>query len=556
MEKKIKKYEHLFIGGISVNQEEKEKKHPRIFEPVTFILTIVTAVFGAIIGMQIITSLGVTPNTSIIGALLAMLIARIPINLFKRYKSMHRQNLVQTSISAATFGAANSLLIPIGIPFLMGAPELIVPMLIGAALAMFVDAAILYKIFDSKLFPASGTWAPGVATAEAIIAGDKGGKRAGLLGLGTGIGILGSFLHIPMSAFGVAFIGNIWALSMFGIGLLIRQYSVPVFGIDVNALYIPHGIMVGAGIVALVQVSMLIFSKQKTPKQANKEVAAALETADEASFTRSIKETRRTLGLGFIAYVAVALVIALTAGIITDMSPGMLIGFLVFAAFAAFVHELIVGIAAMHSGWFPAFAVAFITLLIGMMVGFPPLALALLAGFSAATGPAFADMGYDFKTGHILRGNGQDREFEVKGRKQQYITAMIAFGVALLTVVVTYKGYFAQNLVPPIDAVYVSTIEAGTSKDVAMQLLLWAIPGAIIQLIGGPSRQLGVMLATGLLILTPYAGFAVLAGILIRIIWRKVKGKEADTPMSILAAGFIAGDALYSFFNSVFKMGK
>ena len=120
------------------------------------------------------------------------------------------------------------------------------------------------------------------------IAGDKGGKRAGLLGLGTGIGIIGSFLHIPMSAFGVAFIGNIWALSMFGIGLLIRQYSVPVFGIDVNALYIPHGIMVGAGIVALVQVSMLIFSKQKTPKNANKEVAAALETADEAGLTRSL----------------------------------------------------------------------------------------------------------------------------------------------------------------------------------------------------------------------------------------------------------------------------
>lgn len=32
---------------------------------------------------------------------------------------------------------------------------------------------------------------------------------------------------------------------------------------------------------------------------------------------------------------------------------------------------------------------------VGMLIGFPPVALALLAGFSAATGPAFADMGYD-----------------------------------------------------------------------------------------------------------------------------------------------------------------
>jgi uncharacterized oligopeptide transporter (OPT) family protein len=539
-------------------RETEKKNHPRILEPVTLILTIVTAVFGAIIGMQIITSLGVTPNTSIIGALIAMLIARIPVTIFKRFKSLQRQNLVQTSISAATFGAANSLLIPIGIPFLMGAPELIVPMLIGAALAMFVDAAILYKLFDSKLFPASGTWAPGVATAESIIAGDKGGKRAGLLGAGIVIGVVGAIFKIPMSAFGVAFIGNIWALSMFGLGLLIRQYSVPLFGVDVNTLYIPHGLMIGAGIVALIQVSVLIFAKQKSNGKSEKsEVAAtSVVVADDASFTRPIKEARKALGLGFIAYLAVALIIALTGGIITDMSLGMLVGFLIFAAFAAFVHELIVGIAAMHSGWFPAFAVAFITLLIGMLIGFPPLALALLAGFSAATGPAFADMGYDFKTGHILRGQGKDKEYEIYGRKQQYITAMIAFGVALLTVVVTYKGYFAQNLVPPIDAVYVSTIKAGTSSDVAIKLLLWAIPGAIVQLIGGPNKQLGILFATGLLILTPYAGFAVLAGILIRIIWRKAKGKEADTPMSILAAGFIAGDALFSFFNSIFKMGK
>jgi uncharacterized oligopeptide transporter (OPT) family protein len=534
--------------------EEDKKKHPSIFEPFALILNIVSAVIGAIIGMQIVTTLGVTPNTAIIGALVAMLIARIPLTIFKKYKSIHRQNLVQTSISSATFGAANSLLIPIGIPFAMGTPELIVPMLIGAALAMFVDAAVLYKIFDSKLFPASGTWAPGVATAESILAGDKGGKRAGLLGIGTGIGLLGSYFHISMSAFGVAFIGNIWALTMFGIGLMIRQYSIPWFNVDVNKLYIAHGFMIGAGIVALIQVSFLIFSKRNnSSKQTDhNEVATALEIEP----TRPIKEARRALGFGFVAYLIIALIIAIIGGLITKMSLGMLIGFLVFAAFAAFVHELIVGIAAMHSGWFPAFAVAFITLLFGMLIGFPPVALALLAGFSAATGPAFADMGYDLKTGYVLRGNGQDREYELQGRKQQYITGMIAFGVALLTVIVSYKGYFAQNMVPPIDKVYVSTIKAGASPEVMMQLLIWAIPGAILQLLGGPSRQLGVLFATGLLILTPNACWAVLSGILIRIIVLKIWKKEAETPMSIMAAGFIAGDALYSFFNSIFRFRK
>ena len=100
----------------------------------------------------------------------------------------------------------------------------------------------------------------------------------------------------------------------------------------------------------------------------------------------------------------IAVVLALLGGIAGQLSVGMLALFLVYAAFAALVHELIVGLAAMHSGWFPAFAVALITLVIGMLIGFPPVALALLVGFSAATGPAFADMGYDLKAGFMLRG--------------------------------------------------------------------------------------------------------------------------------------------------------
>src|SRR5699024_6248591 len=167
---------------------------------------------------------------------------------FLSFKSVHRQNLVQTSISAATFGAASSLLLPIGIPYVMGKHELILPLLLGVTLAMFVDALLLYKFFDSNVFPAKEAWPPGIATAEAIKAGDEGGKRAKVLGAGITIGIFGSIVKIPMSAFGVAFIGNIWALSMFGVGLLLSGYSINLFGVDINDLYIPHGFMIGAGV--------------------------------------------------------------------------------------------------------------------------------------------------------------------------------------------------------------------------------------------------------------------------------------------------------------------
>ena len=115
----------------------------------------------------------------------------------------------------------------------------------------------------------------------------------------------------------------------------------------------------------------------------------------------------------------IAILLAAIGGLASDLAWPMLIAFVIYAAFAAFVHELLVGIAAMHSGWFPAFAVALITMIIGILIGFPPIALGLLVGFSAATGPAFADMGYDLKAGYILRGFGRDVTFELDGRRQQ-----------------------------------------------------------------------------------------------------------------------------------------
>src|SRR5699024_4344277 len=111
-----------------------DKKHPTIFNPLTISLIIFTAVFGAIIGIQLITTLGISANTSIIGAIFAMIIARVTIKQFISFKSIHRQNIVLTSISAATFGAGSTLILPIGIPFAMGMPELILVLLLGVTL--------------------------------------------------------------------------------------------------------------------------------------------------------------------------------------------------------------------------------------------------------------------------------------------------------------------------------------------------------------------------------------------------------------------------------------
>lgn len=528
------------------------QQHPKVWDPATLVLLVILCVFGAIIGVQLLVSLGVTPNTAIIGAMAAMIVARVPLKFFGHYRSVHVQNLAQSATSAATFGAANSLLLPIAIPWLFGRPDMVVPMFIGVALAMLLDGFLLYKLFNTKLFPATGAWPHGVAAAESIKAGDQGGKQAVLLGIGIFLGALGSFFKFPTAALGTAFIGNVWALGMLGIGFLLRGYSSPVFGIDINALYIPHGIMAGAGLVALIQIIFLMRGKKD---DAHDERAAA-EKAHAAKHGVEMPEHKdeqigRTIGIGSIGFALISVLIAFGSGMYHHMSMGWLIAFMFYAAFAAFVHEMIVGLAAMHSGWFPAFAVALITLLVGILIGFPPEALAMLCGFAAATGPAFADMGYDLKAGWILRGNGKNPAFELDGRRQQFLAASMAFLIAIPVVAFVYQDFFSQGLVPPVAKVYIAAIQAGVSFDIAKSLLIWAIPGALIQFIGGPSRQMGVLLATGLLINNPMAGWAVLIGLGIRIAVLKIKGPDARGPLEVLAAGLIAGDALLSFFSSI-----
>jgi len=529
-------------------------KHPSIFEPATLFFGVAMAILGAVIGIQLLTRVGITPNSSVIAAVLAIALARIPIAVCRPFASLARQNLMQTVISGATFGGANALLLPIGIPWLVGRPDLVLPMLAGAFLALVVDATLLYRVFDSETYPAHGLWPAGVATAEVLMAGDRGGRGAGLLAAGGAVGGAGQLLGIPMDIFGVCWIGNVWALSMLAVGLLVRGYAPSLLGVDLGERYVPHGIMIGAGIVALVQIVRAVVArndwraegrvgkKPGEPPGSNVDRGPGGEEAGVGG-----RAFGRALGGGFLAFALGALLLAITAGLFSEMSPGMMVGFVLFAALAALVSELIVGLSAMHAGWFPAFATALIFLVLGMLLGFPSVPLAILVGFTAATGPAFADMGYDLKAGWILRGEGAFPEYERQGRKQQYLAELLGFVVAAAFVLLVYERYFEADLLPPVDRVFAATIQAGANPRLAVSLLIWAVPGAIIQAVGGSSRQLGILFATGLLILNPAAGWTAVVALVIRGLLMRRFGEAAEGPMYVAAGGFIAGSAVTGF---------
>lgn len=63
-------------------------------------------------------------------------------------------------------------------------------------------------------------------------------------------------------------------------------------------------------------------------------------------------------------------------------------------------------------------------------------------------------------------------------------------------------------------------------------LLIWTVPGAVIQWLGG-HRQIGSLFATGLL-----AGSAV------------KRNPENEAALSVLGTGALAGSALYRFFTA------
>lgn len=542
----------------------RASEHPKAYAPHILILNIVMSVLGAIIGLELIVRTGVAPNTSIVGALFAIIISRIPIAILKKYQSIHCQNLIQTSISGATFSAANCFLLPIGVPVIMGRMDLMYPMLIGAFLATIIDATILYKTFDTEMFPAEGAWPPGVASAESILAVVQKGKKALLLLAGMGIGIGGKMIGIPTDLLGVSWFGDFAAMAALGVGSIVigiiktNGFIIDIFGTSLPVItnlfgegadlmaqpmfqYMPHGIMIGAGLISLIQCGRMLLKKSDGNSAAGK-------------FSSSMANMKKALGGGYIAYLIVAVLLAVITGIWSDMSMLQLIIWIVFSAFAAIASELIVGISAMYSGWFPGFATALIFLIVGMLIGFPAIPLGILVAYTSATGPAFSDMAYDLKCGYILRGCGQDQELELEGRKQQYYSEMIGFVVAFVLVAIMAGKYFDQGLFAPVDATFAATIEAGAGAGVAKWLVIWAVPGAIIQLLGG-SRQVGILFATGLLVGSTINGLTILIALALRYVLVK-RNKENEQTLNILGAGSLAGAALYSFFTATLSLGK
>ena len=544
---------------------EAHKEHVKALEIRTLFLSILVSAASAVICMQIISRIGITPNTSIIGALLAMILARLPIAGMQAFRSLDRQNLVQTMTSGAGFAAANCTLLSVSIFYAYGDMALLIPMLLGAGIATLIGMHLVYRTFDSELFPATGSWPPGVATAQALIAGDEGGKKGRNLLVAIILGAVGSsqlfafpalgIRGLPMAGVGIAFIANVTAMVALAIGLIIRGYFpiisawiAPIaesFGIagipaDLGKTYIPHGFMIGAGAITLVQALMIIFKDKRTKD-------GGAETGEK--YTVSSSSLKMTLSYHVLLFAAGAVALAVLSGIWSEMSTEKLVLWIVWCTFSATVAPVLVGLSAMHSGWFPGFAVSIIFLSLGIFMQFPPHALVLLTGYVASTGPCFADMGYDLKTGWIIRGRGANLEYEMDGRRQQMISEVIGGIIAVLVTWGLMQMHFKLDMIPPVSRVFAATVKAGLHPEILRQLVVASIFGAALQFVGGAKRAIGILFATGLLINNPIYGIGLLVALLIR--WPLEKKYKPE--LEIYGGGFVAGDGIYGFVNALIR---
>ena len=59
---------------------------PKVKEPAVLLVAIVVSILGCIVGLQVQIHTGTTPDTSIVGAIFAILVAQIPLRWLKGFK--------------------------------------------------------------------------------------------------------------------------------------------------------------------------------------------------------------------------------------------------------------------------------------------------------------------------------------------------------------------------------------------------------------------------------------------------------------------------------------
>ena len=97
----------------------------------------------------------------------------------------------------------------------------------------------------------------------------------------------------------------------------------------------------------------------------------------------------------------------------------------------------------------------------------------------------------------------------IYGRKQQVYIEIYGAIIGIIIVMLFANMTLGQGLIPASSTTFATTCQAVANPELIKTLLIFAIPGAIVQLVGG-KHMIGVLFATGLVINSPIYGIGVL----------------------------------------------
>lgn len=138
--------------------------------------------------------------------------------------------------------------------------------------------------------------------------------------------------------------------------------------------------MIGAGAIALIQSIISIVSSSHKNHE---------DTAKNKNCTVTDEKAKKTIAMSFGIHVVGAILTGFLTGILTDMSMGKIILWILWTAFASVASMMLVGMAACIPDGSRPSAITTIFLTLGMLMGFPPVAVAVLTGYISSVGAIF-----------------------------------------------------------------------------------------------------------------------------------------------------------------------
>ena len=419
--------------------EPRHRRHPTLFEPATLLLGAGLALLGAVVGMELLTRVGITPNSSILGGGARHRGGTRPVG---RDPSVPRHRAAEPAADrhlggnlwwcerGAAAGRDGVALRPAGPrcpPWSSGrcsGGSSTSPCSTGST------AAGLFRRKDSGR-PASPRRS---ASAPATRAGS--GRCCSPSEARSELSAGGRHSHRHHR---VCWIGNQAALAMFGCGLLARGYAPELFGVDLAAVHAPHGLMIGAGAVALWQMGRSVRSGRAGPanggSRRDDRAAGEDRTPGLRHRLRRFRGGRRARGgarrAGDRAWAPPACSGSPPSRRRPPSSPNCWWGS---------PRCTRGGSRPSRPRWSSSCSDA--------CSAFAPSPSCSSRVFASATGPAFADMGYDLKAGWILRGEGRDPAREREGRRAQRAAEVFGLLVASGLVLLTYASLFPRRPLP------------------------------------------------------------------------------------------------------------